>query len=88
MACYLAGSAISQWVYGPLADRYGRRRVMLGGTAVLTAGFLLSLASFAIWPLLGSRLVQGWAPAPAAWSPTRRCAMPFRPSGDSGCTPG
>jgi DHA1 family bicyclomycin/chloramphenicol resistance-like MFS transporter len=59
MACYLAGSAISQWVYGPLADRYGRRRVMLGGTAVLTAGFLLSLASFAIWPLLGSRLVQG-----------------------------
>jgi DHA1 family bicyclomycin/chloramphenicol resistance-like MFS transporter len=32
---------------------------MLGGTALLTVGFLLALASFAIWPLLGSRLVQG-----------------------------
>ncbi|MGN6282495.1 multidrug effflux MFS transporter [Frateuria sp.] len=59
MTFYLAGSAISQLVYGPLADRFGRRRVMLGGTAVLTAGFLLSLVSFAIWPLLGSRLIQG-----------------------------
>lgn len=59
MTFYLAGSAISQLVYGPLADRYGRRPVMLGGTALLTAGFLLALLSFAIWPLLGSRLVQG-----------------------------
>lgn len=59
MTFYLVGSAISQLGYGPLADRFGRRPVMLGGTAVLTAGFLLSLASFAIWPLLGSRLVQG-----------------------------
>lgn len=59
MTFYLAGSAISQLGFGPLADRFGRRPVMLGGTAVLTVGFLLSLASFAIWPLLGSRLVQG-----------------------------
>ena len=59
MTFYLAGSAISQLAFGPLADRFGRRPVMLGGTALLTVGFLLSLASFAIWPLLGSRLVQG-----------------------------
>ncbi|MCX7512314.1 multidrug effflux MFS transporter [Frateuria sp. STR12] len=59
MTFYLAGSAISQLGLGPLADRYGRRPVMLGGTAVLTVGFLLSLASVSIWPLLGSRLVQG-----------------------------
>jgi MFS transporter, DHA1 family, multidrug resistance protein len=59
MAFYLAGSAASQLGYGPLADRFGRRPVMLGGTAWLTVGFLLSVVSFAIWPLLGSRLIQG-----------------------------
>ena len=59
MTFYLAGSAVSQLGYGPLADHYGRRPVMLAGTALLAAGFLLSLASFAIWPLLASRLVQG-----------------------------
>ena len=59
MAFYLAGSAVSQLGYGPLADRYGRRPVMLGGTALLTAGFLLSMVCFSIWPLLASRLVQG-----------------------------
>ncbi|HEV2621673.1 MAG TPA: multidrug effflux MFS transporter [Frateuria sp.] len=59
MTFYLAGSAVSQLGYGPLADRYGRRPVMLGGTALLIAGFLLALVSFGIWPLLGSRLVQG-----------------------------
>jgi len=59
MAFYLAGSAVSQLGYGALADRYGRRPVMLGGTAMLTVGFLLSVASFSIWPLLASRLVQG-----------------------------
>lgn len=59
MTFYLAGSALSQLGYGPLADRYGRRPVMLGGTALLIAGFLLSVVSFAIGPLLGSRLVQG-----------------------------
>lgn len=59
MTFYLAGSAISQLAFGPLADRYGRRPVMLAGTALLALGFLLSLVSFAIWPLIGSRLVQG-----------------------------
>ncbi|HET6806204.1 MAG TPA: multidrug effflux MFS transporter [Frateuria sp.] len=59
MTFYLAGSALSQLGYGPLADRFGRRPVMLWGTGVLTAGFLLSLVALAIWPLLGSRLVQG-----------------------------
>ena len=59
MTFYLAGSALSQLVFGPLADRYGSRPMMLAGTALLVAGFLFSVASFSIWPLLASRLVQG-----------------------------
>lgn len=59
MTFYLAGSALSQLGLGPLADRYGRRPVMLAGTGVFITGFVLSLLSFAIWPLLASRMVQG-----------------------------
>ena len=59
MAAYLAGSAVSQLVYGPLSDRYGRRPVMLAGAALLLAGGLACLLSFSIWPLVGGRVIQG-----------------------------
>lgn len=59
MAAYLAGSAVSQLVYGPLSDRHGRRRVMLVGATILLVGSLVCLLSFSIWPLLAGRLVQG-----------------------------
>lgn len=59
MTSYLIGSAISQLAYGPLSDRFGRRPVMLVGAAILIAGSLLCLLSFAIWPLIGGRLIQG-----------------------------
>lgn len=59
MTAYLVGSAVSQLAYGPLADRFGRRPVMLWSTLVLIAGLVLSMLSFNIWPLIAGRLVQG-----------------------------
>ncbi len=59
MASYLFGSAFSRLLYGPASDRYGRRPVMLTGTAILLLGGLISLLSFNIYPLIGGRLVQG-----------------------------
>lgn len=59
MSSYLVGSAISQLVYGPASDRFGRRPVMLVGAAILILGALLCMISFSIWPLIGGRLVQG-----------------------------
>lgn len=59
MTAYLIGSALSRLYYGPLSDRFGRRPVMLGSCAVLTAGLLLSVLSFNIWPLIAGRLIQG-----------------------------
>lgn len=59
MTAYLVGSALSQLVYGPLADRFGRRPVMMWATVVLIGGLLLSMLSFDIWPLIGGRLIQG-----------------------------
>lgn len=59
MSSYLVGSSISQLVYGPASDRYGRRPVMLVGAAILILGALLCMISFSIWPLIAGRLVQG-----------------------------
>ena len=59
MSSYLVGSSISQLVYGPASDRFGRRPVMLVGAAILIAGALLCMISFSIWPLIAGRLVQG-----------------------------
>src|SRR5690348_17823632 len=43
MAAYLAASAVSQLVFGPASDRWGRRPVMLFGAVVLSAGALLCM---------------------------------------------
>jgi DHA1 family bicyclomycin/chloramphenicol resistance-like MFS transporter len=59
MSSYLVGSSISQLVYGPASDRFGRRPVMLIGAAILILGALLCMISFSIWPLIGGRLIQG-----------------------------
>ncbi|MGH8233403.1 MAG: multidrug effflux MFS transporter [Rhodanobacteraceae bacterium] len=59
MAAYLIGTALSQLCYGPLSDRYGRRPLMVAGAAILTAGAVLCMLSFSIWPLIGGRFVQG-----------------------------
>ena len=59
MASYLVGMALSELFYGPVADRFGRRPVMFVGAGILTAGAVICLLSFSIWPLIGGRLVQG-----------------------------
>jgi DHA1 family bicyclomycin/chloramphenicol resistance-like MFS transporter len=55
---YLIGLAIGQLLYGPLADRFGRRPVLLGGLALFT----LAGAATAVAPnagvLIGARVLQ------------------------------
>lgn len=60
MTAYLIGASLSQLIYGPLTDRYGRRPVMLVGAGILCAGLLLCVLSFSVWPLIGGRLIQGF----------------------------
>ena len=62
--------AVATLIYGPLADRYGRRPVVLIGTTLFCAGSLIAaFASAADWLLLG-RVVQS-AGSAAALSLTR-----------------
>lgn len=44
---------------GKLADRYGRRRIYLGGVALFGLGGIAATASVSIWMLIAARVVQG-----------------------------
>ena len=59
MVIYLLSWSLSQLVYGPWADRVGRRVPMCVGVALIAAGSLLCAFSQSIaWLMLG-RLIQG-----------------------------
>ncbi len=59
LSLFLAGFAAGQLVCGVVADRIGRRPVLLGGLALFTAAGLACAASPSLPVLLGARLVQG-----------------------------
>lgn len=62
-AVFLASFAVAQLVYGPIADRYGRRPVLFAGLGL----FLLGTVGCAIAPsldtLIGARIVQAFGAA-------------------------
>lgn len=59
MAAYLIPYGLSQFVYGPLSDQYGRRPVVLCGLAIFVVGALIcSIASSLNTLMLGS-IIQG-----------------------------
>jgi len=60
---YLVATFVSQLILGPLADRIGRRPVMIGAMSIFVVGSVLcSLASSMEW-LLVFRFVQGFGAA-------------------------
>ena len=56
---------LAQLVFGPLADHYGRRPVLMGGMAVYTVASVLSALAPSIEWLVGARALQGAAMAAA-----------------------
>ena len=59
MTSYLLGYAVSQLIYGPLSDRFGRRPIMLIGAFTFVIGSLICMLSGDIQLLIGGRFVQG-----------------------------
>jgi DHA1 family bicyclomycin/chloramphenicol resistance-like MFS transporter len=56
---YLLGMGVSQVVYGPLADRFGRRPVLIAGLMLYVGFSLLAALSPTFDLLLAARVLQG-----------------------------
>jgi Bcr/CflA subfamily drug resistance transporter len=57
---YMAAYALGQLVFGPVADAYGRKRVLAFGLVIFTIGCLLSLAAPNLETFLLARCLQGF----------------------------
>ena len=58
LTVFLVGFAVSQVVYGPLSDRFGRRRVLLGALALYFAASVGCAVSPTIEALIAARFAQ------------------------------
>ncbi|MBV9793959.1 MAG: multidrug effflux MFS transporter [Actinobacteria bacterium] len=63
VSCCLAGLAAGQFVFGPLGDRFGRRRPLLAGVALWTLAALLCAFAPSVAALVVLRLIQGFGGA-------------------------
>ncbi|MFC4892425.1 multidrug effflux MFS transporter [Pseudofrancisella aestuarii] len=60
---YLLGYAVSQLLYGPFSDRYGRKKVILVGSLFFIISSIICLYSHSIDTLIYGRLLQGFGAA-------------------------
>ncbi len=58
LTLYMAGSALSMLLCGPLADRYGRRPVMLAGTVIYLLATLSCVGAQSAPVIIAARLFQ------------------------------
>ncbi len=63
LTLFLIGTAISQLVYGPLSDRFGRRPVLLGGLVIFIFSSIACAYATSIEALIAARLVQSFGGA-------------------------
>lgn len=63
VAAYMYGFGLTQLIYGPLADRFGRKRLLITSLLLYTGFALLCAAASSFGLLLAARVAQGAAAA-------------------------
>src|SRR3546814_4400861 len=56
---YLLAQTVTIPIYGKLADLYGRKPVLIGGTALFLIGSAACAAAWGMLPLIAFRALQG-----------------------------
>lgn len=59
ISSYLIGFGAAQIIYGPLADRFGRRNVLLVGLGIYSLASVLAIFSGSMTTMLVARVIQG-----------------------------
>lgn len=59
LSIYLLSFGLSQLIYGPLSDAFGRRVNLLAGVLVFFLGSLLAIFSPSMWVFIVARIIQG-----------------------------
>ena len=58
VSLYIIGLAVGQLIYGPISDRYGRRRVLMSGLVIYTVAGLAATLAPDVYALIAARLFQ------------------------------
>ncbi|MFJ4131482.1 multidrug effflux MFS transporter [Pseudomonas cyclaminis] len=58
LSAYIVGLAVGQLFYGPLSDRFGRKKVLLCGVVLFSLGSVGAWAANSIQVLIAARLIQ------------------------------
>ena len=66
LSTYILGFALGQLIYGPMADSFGRKPVVLGGTLVFAAAAVACALANTIDQLIVMRFFHGLAAAAAS----------------------